>query len=45
MNTSQSVAIVFGGSGTIGQAIVKELKKYFTIVLIVSRSPSQGDII
>ena len=45
MNTSQSVAIVFGGSGTIGQAIVNELKKYFTIVLIVSRSPSQGDII
>ena len=45
MNNPKSIALVFGGSGTIGQAIVKELKKYFTNVLIVSRSPSQGDII
>lgn len=44
MHTPQSLAVVFGGTGSIGQAIVNELKKHFANVLIVSRNSSQGDI-
>jgi 3-oxoacyl-[acyl-carrier protein] reductase len=44
MHITQSLAVVFGGTGSIGQAIVKELKQHFAKVLIVSRSSSQGDI-
>lgn len=44
MHATQSLAVVFGGTGSIGQAIVKELKQHFAQVLIVSRNSSQGDI-
>ncbi len=44
MYATQSLAVVFGGTGSIGQAIVKELKQHFAQVLIVSRNSSQGDI-
>lgn len=44
MHTTQSLAVVFGGTGSIGQAIVKELKQHFAKVLIVSRNSPQADI-
>jgi len=45
MHTTQSLAVVFGGTGSIGQAIVKELKQHFANVLIVSRNSPQADIV
>ena len=44
MHTTQSLAVVFGGAGSIGQAIVRELKQHFAHVLIVSRNSPQADI-
>ena len=43
MHTTQSLAVVFGGTGSIGQAIVRELKQHFANVLIISRNSPQAD--